>query len=78
MSKPHVNGAKINFLSVNSTKWSNTLKQLKFVGSFPTNCLSAFDHFCGWRSNGQADLTIITRHNAIVSLYVHKMLNENC
>ena len=45
MSKSYVNGAKINLLSVNSTKWSNTLKQFKFVGSFPTNCLSAFDHF---------------------------------
>ena len=27
------------------TKWSNTLKQ--FVGKFPTNCLSVFDHFVG-------------------------------
>ena len=30
-------------LSANPTKWSNTLKQ--FVGNFPTNCLSMFDHF---------------------------------
>ena len=30
-------------LSANPTKWSNTLK--KFVGNFPTNCLSVFDHF---------------------------------
>ena len=30
-------------LSANPTKWSNTLKQ--FVGSLPTNCLSALDHF---------------------------------
>ena len=29
--------------SANPTKLSNTLKQ--FVGNFPTNCLSAFDHF---------------------------------
>ena len=28
----------INPLSVNPTKWSNTLKQ--FVGNLPTNCLS--------------------------------------
>ena len=33
----------INPLSANPTKLSNTLKQ--FVGSFPTNCLSVFDHF---------------------------------
>ena len=35
----------INPLSANFTKWSNTLKQ--FVGKFPTNCLSVFDHFVG-------------------------------
>ena len=33
----------LNPLSVNPTKWSNTLKQ--FVGNLPTNCLSEFDHF---------------------------------
>ena len=32
-----------NPLSVNPTKWSNTLKQ--FVGKLPTNCLDVFDHF---------------------------------
>ena len=32
-----------NPLSANSTKWWNTLKQ--FVGNFPTNCWSVFDHF---------------------------------
>ena len=31
-----------NRLSVNPTKWSNTLKQ--FVGKLPMNCLSVFDH----------------------------------
>ena len=35
----------MNHLSVNPTKWSNTLKQ--FVGKFPTNCLRVFDHFVG-------------------------------
>ena len=35
----------INTLSVNPTKWSNTLKE--FVGKLPTNCLSVFDHFVG-------------------------------
>ena len=33
----------VNSLSVNLTKWSNTLKQ--FVGNLPTNCFSVFDHF---------------------------------
>ena len=32
----------INPLSVNPTKWSNTLKQ--FVSKLPMNCLSVFDH----------------------------------
>ena len=32
-----------NPLSVNPTKWSNTLKQ--FVRNFPRSCLSVFDHF---------------------------------
>ena len=32
-----------NPLSANFTKWSNTLKQ--FVGHFPTNYLSVFNHF---------------------------------
>ena len=35
--------ACLNPLSANPTKWSNSLKQ--FVGNFPTNCLSVFDHF---------------------------------
>ena len=34
---------RVNPLSTNSTKWSNTLKQ--FVGNLPTNCLSVLDHF---------------------------------
>ena len=34
---------ELNALSANPIKWSNTLKQ--FVGKFPTNCLSVFDHF---------------------------------
>ena len=34
---------KINPLSANPTKWSNTIKQ--FVSKLPTNCLNVFDHF---------------------------------
>ena len=37
-------------LSTNSAKWSNTLKQ--FVGSFPTNYLSVFEHFVGLALKG--------------------------
>ena len=33
----------VNPLGANPTKWSSTLKQ--FVGNWPTNCLSVFDHF---------------------------------
>ena len=38
-----LNMSKLNPLSANPTKWSNTLKQ--FAGKLPTNCLSVFDHF---------------------------------
>ena len=40
----------VNRFSVNFIKWSNTLK--KFVGNFPTNCLSVFDHFVGLALKG--------------------------
>ena len=43
-------GKCFNHLSVNPTKWSNTLKQ--FVSDFPTNCLSVFDHFVGLALQG--------------------------
>ena len=47
MSKKNFAVTSLGFkpLSLNPTKWSNTLKQ--FVGKFPTNCLSVFDHFVG-------------------------------
>ena len=38
-----INNLKINPLSANPTKWSNTLKQ--FVGNLLTICLTLFDHF---------------------------------
>ena len=40
-----VNMPILNPLSVNITKWPNTLKQ--FVGKLPTNCLCVFDYFVG-------------------------------
>ena len=41
---------KVNTLSANFTKWSNTLKQ--FVGKLPTNCLKVFDHSVGLELKG--------------------------
>ena len=41
---------KLNPLSANFTKWSNTLKQ--FVGKLPTSCLSVFDYFVGLALKG--------------------------
>ena len=40
----------VNPLSINPTKWSNTLKQ--FVGNLPTNCLSVFDRFVKFMLKG--------------------------
>ena len=48
----------LNPLSVNFTKWSNTLKQ--FVCNMPTNCLSVFGHFVGLALNR---LNSDTRHS---------------
>ena len=39
------NSVRVNPLSTNPAKWSNTLKQ--FAGNLPMNCLSVFDHFAG-------------------------------
>ena len=41
---------KINSLSANLRKWSNSLKQV--VSNLPTNCLSVFDHFAGLALKG--------------------------
>ena len=46
----HFASYRINPVSTNPTKWSNTLKQ--FVGRLPTNCLSVLDHFAGLAFNG--------------------------
>ena len=40
----------LNRLNANPTKWSNTLR--RFVGKFPANCLSVFDHFVGLALKG--------------------------
>ena len=45
---------KLNTLSVNPTKWSNTLKQIRRL--LPTNCLSMFDHFVGLALKGLTNL----------------------
>ena len=46
-----------NYLKVNPTKWSSTLRQ--FVGYHPTNCLSVFDHFVGLALKGLSELALI-------------------
>ena len=48
---------KLNPLSANPTKWSNTLKQ--FVGELPMNCVSVFDHFVGLALKGLNIFAII-------------------
>ena len=45
-----LNVKKFNPLSVNPTKWSNTLKQ--FIGWCRQICLSVFDHFVGLALKG--------------------------
>ena len=53
----------LNPLSANPAKWSNTLKQ--FVGNFPKNCLSVFDHFVGLVLKGlrlSVDETLCQKH----------------
>ena len=44
---------KVNPLSANPEKWSNTLKQI--VGNLPTICLSVFDHFMNLALKGLRD-----------------------
>ena len=51
----------VNSLSVNLTKWSNTLKQ--FVGNLPTNCFSVFDHFVRLALKGLKTQVILTNFN---------------
>ena len=46
----HFASYRINPVSTNPTKWSNTLKQLNC--KLPTNCLSMLDHFAGLAFNG--------------------------
>ena len=45
-----ISESKLNSLSTNPTKWSNTLKQ--FVGNLARNCLSVFGHFVGLALKG--------------------------
>ena len=54
---------RINSLSANPTKWSNTLKQ--FVGELPANRLSVFDHFVGLALKG---LTFISRYMSLLHM----------
>ena len=58
----------LTFLSANSTKWSNILKQ--FVGNSLTNCLSVFDHFVELPFKGLTTSWSmgIQKHHALVLL----------
>ena len=51
----------LSFAFVNPIKWSKTLKQ--FVGKFPANFLSMFDHFVGLTNlTPRYSFTILQRH----------------
>ena len=52
-----------NYLTTNSTKWSNTLKQ--FVGKLPTNYLSVFVDFVGLALKGYLHYKTITSQNEL-------------
>ena len=69
-------------LSANPTKWSNTLKTIRWI--LPMNCSSVFDHFVGLALNGwntkhfhlltsrfniKAFSLIISTHRCIFSQY---------
>ena len=55
---------KLNPLSTNFTKWSNTLKQ--FVGKIKTNFLSVFDHFVGLALKGLSLTEFQVRYLALL------------
>ena len=53
---------RFNPLSVNPTKWSNTLKQ--FVGNLPTNCLRVLDSLVGSALKGLNSATYCIKISA--------------
>ena len=65
---------KINPLSTNPTKWSNTLKQ--FVGNLPTNCLSVFDHFVTLARKGLRIKLLHLRYDKISELISNKLQQD--
>ena len=60
----------LNPLSVNPTKWSNALKE--FVGNFPTNCLSVFDHFVRLALRVNLELKLLLKRTTDVESYSGK------
>ena len=68
-------GINDDSLSVNPTKWSNTLKQI--VGNFLTNCLSVFDQFVGLALKG---LRLVLKWDTLSCnlLYYNKILMSKC
>ena len=61
---------KLNPLSANPTKWSNTLKQ--FVGKLPTNCLKVFYHFLKLALKGLTQKLSLEFFRNSGSSYFHK------
>ena len=65
----------VNPLSANFTKWPNTLKQ--FVGNFPTNSLSVFDHFVGLALKGwRLDYLIRILRSLLISSISHRGIRK--
>ena len=67
------NYGRVNTLSANPTKWSNTLKQ--FVGNLPKNCLSVFDHFVKLALKGLRIFQDIECARFLHMQALHKVLN---
>ena len=65
---------RVNPLSANPTKWSNTFKQ--FIGKLPTNCLNVFDHFVRLTLKGLRNKTF--NWSTFYSCFFSKLINVKC
>ena len=66
---------RVNPVSANFKKWSNTLKQ--FVGKLPTNCLSVFGHFMGLALKGLNFEGIIKMNLTFMAMALRKLRFNN-
>ena len=66
--------SKLNPLSANPKKWSNTLKQ--FVDRLQTNCLSVFDHFVALVLKGliHRDEYQHSRYSTLLNIYFESQI----